>query len=96
MRRWSIVPPAAAVTYVVPMTPAASAAQVAMMQNRQRLMSRAEQIEHALDDAHDKAENAFEMAADAQEQLTKNIYQSQGVMYLLIAFFIILVLFIMR
>jgi hypothetical protein len=70
------------VTYVVPMTPAASAAQVAMMQNRQRL-----------DDAHDKAENAFEMAADAQEQLSLNM-QNQGVMFLLIACFIIMFIYL--
>lgn len=101
MRRWSVMPQRYAgqrmprVTYVVPMTPAASAAQVAMMQNK-RLMSHAEQIEHAVDDAHDKAENAFEMAADAQEQLTQNFLQNQGLMFLLIAGFIILFIFLMR
>ena len=100
MKRWSVMPQGYTsssrmprVTYVVPMTPAASAAQVAMMQNRQRLMSRAEQIEQAVDDAHDKAENAFEMAADAQEQLS---FQSQGIMFLLIACFIILFIYLMR
>lgn len=103
MRRWSVMPQRYVgssrmprVTYVVPMTPAASAAQVAMMQNRQQLMSRAE---HAVDDAHDKAENAFEMAANAQEQLSlnmQNLLQNQGVMFLLIACFIILFIFIMR
>ena len=103
MRRWSVMPQRYVgssrmprVTYVVPMTPAASAAQVAMMQNRQQLMSRAE---HAVDDAHDKAENAFEMAANAQEQLSlnmQNLFQNQGVMFLLIACFIILFIFIMR
>jgi len=83
------------VTYV-PMTPAASAAQVAMMQNRHR---QHEQIEHAVEDAHDKAENAFEMAADAQEQLSlnmQNLLQNQGVMFLLIACFIILFIFLIR
>ena len=103
MRRWSVMPQRYVgssrmprVTYVVPMTPAASAPQVAMMQNRQQLMSRAE---HAVDDAHDKAENAFEMAANAQEQLSlnmQNLLQNQGVMFLLIACFIILFIFIMR
>lgn len=103
MRRWSVMPQRYVgssrmprVTYVVPMTPAASAAQVAMMQNRQQLMSRAE---HAVDDAHDKAENAFEMAANTQEQLSlnmQNLLQNQGVMFLLIACFIILFIFIMR
>lgn len=103
MRRWSVMPQrdvgSRSVTYVVPMTPAASAAQVTMMQNRQRFMSSAEQIEHAVDDAHDKAENAFEMAADAQEQLysnTQNLIQNQGVMFLLIACFIILFIFLMQ
>jgi hypothetical protein len=90
------------VTYVVPMTPAASAAQVAMMQNKQRFMSQvsqAERIEHAVEDAHDKAETAFEMAADAQEQLSiniQNLLQNQGVMFLLIACFIIMFIFLMR
>jgi len=104
MRRWSVMPQRYAGTgytgsYVVPMTPAASAAQVAMMQNRQHMLSHAEQIEHAVDDAHDKAENAFEMAADAQEQLNsnmQNLMQNQGVMFLLIACFIILFIFLMR
>lgn len=106
MRRWSVMPQRYVgsrriprVTYVVPMTPAASAAQVAMMQNRQRLMSHAHHIEHAVDDAHDKAENAFEMAADAQEKLSlnmQNLLQNQGVMFLLIACFIILFIFLMR
>lgn len=102
MRRWSVVPQGYVgsrrmprVTYV-PMTPAASAAQVAMMQNRHR---QHEQIEHAVEDAHDKAENAFEMAADAQEQLSlnmQNLLQNQGVMFLLIACFIILFIFLIR
>lgn len=105
MRRWSVVPQRYVgsrrmprVTYVVPMTPAASAAQVAMMQNRHR-MSQHEQIEHAVEDAHDKAENAFEMAADAQEQLSlnmQNLLQNQGVMFLLIACFIILFISLIR
>ena len=105
MRRWSVMPQRYVgstkmprVTYIVPMTPAASAAQVAMMQNRQRLMSHAEHIEHAIDDAHDKAENAFEMASDAQEQLSSNkqdLLQNQGVMFLLIACFIILFIYLM-
>jgi hypothetical protein len=77
------------------MTPAASAAQVAMMQNRHQLMSQAERIEHAVDNAHDKAETAFEMAADAQEKISLN-KQNQGVMFLLIACFIILFIFLMR
>ena len=95
MKRWSVMPQRSprGVTYVVPMTPAAS---VAMMQNRQRLMSHAEQIEHAIDDAHDKADNAFEMAADAQEQLNQNLLQNQGAMFLLIACFIILFIFLVR
>lgn len=112
MRRWSVMPQSyigsssrrmprvtPSVTYVVPMTPAASAAQVAMMQNKQRFMSYADHIEHAVDDAHDKAENAFEMAADAQEQLSlnmQNLLQNQGVMFLLIACFIILLIFLIR
>lgn len=106
MRRWSVVPQRYVgsrrmprVTYVVPMTPAASAAQVAMMQTKQRHMLRHEQIEHAVDEAHDKAENAFEMAADAQEQLSlnmQNLLQNQGVMFLLIACFIILFIFLTR
>ena len=43
MKRWSVMPQTYVgsrmphVTYVVPMTPAASAAQVAMMQNKHRL-----------------------------------------------------------
>lgn len=102
MKRWTVMPEKygsrrmSRVTYIVPMTAAASAAQVAMMQNRERFMSHAEQIEHAVDDAHDKAENALEMAADAQEQLslnTQNLLQNQGVMFLLIACFIILFIF---
>lgn len=108
MRRWSIMPQSYVgsrmprVTYVVPMTPAASAAQVAMMQNRQQqLMSQAhvERIEHAVDDAHHKAENAIEMAATSQEQLSlnmQNLLQNQGVMFLLIACFIILFIFLVR
>lgn len=100
MRRWSVMPQSYVgsrprVTYVVPMTPAASAAQVAMMQNRHQLMSQAERIEHAVDNAHDKAETAFEMAADAQEKISLN-KQNQGVMFLLIACFIILFIFLMR
>ena len=104
MRRWSVMPQRFVgsaemprVTYVVPMTPAASAAQVAMMQNRQRLMSHAEQIEHAVDDAHDKAENAFEMAADRARRRRRprqGRMQNQGVMFLLIACFIILLIYL--
>jgi len=85
-------------TYVVPMTADASAAQVAMMQKKQLLMSHADHIDH-IDDAHDKAETAFEMAADAQERLSltmQDLVQNQGVMYLLIACFIIMFIFLMR
>ncbi len=107
MRRWSVIPQRYVgssrmprTTYVVPMTPAASAAQVAMMQNRQRMsQTQTEHIENVIDDAHDKAENAFEMAADAQEQLSlnlQNVMQNQGVMFLLIACFIIMFIFLIR
>lgn len=81
------------VTYVVPMTPVASAAQVAMMQNRQQMQ---EHTKQAVDDAHDKAYTAFEMAAEAQEQLSMNLLQNQGMMYLIIAVFIIILIFLMR
>lgn len=90
MKRWSVVPQRDdKITYVVPMTPAASAAQVAMMQNR-HLVSRAH---HAMDEVHDKADRALDLAADAQEQINTNAQnrlQNQGVMFLLIACFIIM------
>jgi hypothetical protein len=106
MRRWSVVPQrylgstkTPRMTYIVPMTPAASVAQVAMMENKNRLMSHAHEINHAVDEAHDKAENAFEMAADAQEQITASmdtVLQNQGIMFLLIACFIIMFMYIMQ
>lgn len=101
-RRWSVMPqryigstkmPNA--TYVVPMTPAASAAQVAMMQNKHRLMSHAnstedneDHLEDHLEDINRKSDNALEQV----EKTKKIMYMNQGFILLLIACFIILYL----
>ncbi|TFH07025.1 MAG: hypothetical protein E4H07_09590 [Nitrosomonadales bacterium] len=73
--------------YVVPMTPGASAAQVAMAQNRNRLM-RTEQIEQAVDDATNKADEALGVVTEI-----KNILTSQVMMFILIALFIIMFIY---
>lgn len=90
MRSWSVVPQTTSrMTYIVPMTAAASTTQMAMMENKNRLMTRAEKI---LDDAHDKAENAFEMASDAHAKLSSSIHVIQGITFLIVACFVVLFL----
>ena len=105
MGRWSVLPkqrlgslqgPGA--TYFVPMTPAASTAQVAMMQNRQ-LMSQAEHIQNAVDEGNNKAENAISIASEVQREqidLRQGFLKNQGMIFLIIAIIIILFLFFMR
>lgn len=109
MGRWSILPqqrynnfdsPRRA-TYILPMTPAASVAQVAMMQNRQ-LMSQADyknNIEYAVGDANNKANNAIKMASEMQQEqmdIWQSILTNQGVMAFIIAIIIIIFIFFMR
>lgn len=97
MKHWSVVPRSYTgsemtpqMTYVVPMTPDASVAQVVMMQNRQRLMSSAEHIDHDIDAV---AKSAMDMASEAQYQLSQNLLSNQGVMFLVIALFIAFFIF---
>jgi hypothetical protein len=113
MKRWSVMPQKyigsrkmPRVTYIVPMTPAASAAQVALMQNQNQMqmnqmqdqmkngMKHNYEIEHAVDDANEKADTAFEIAAHTQEQIDEHLGQNQGIMFLLIASFLILFIFL--
>lgn len=108
MRRWSVIPQdfvgyrrmAPRVTYVVPMTPADSAAQVAIMQNQNRqALYQAGQLEHAIEDAQAKAAFASEAAdaANAKVDTTiENVLQNQGIMFLLLACFIVLFIYMMR
>jgi hypothetical protein len=100
MKHWSVVPRSYTgsemtpqMTYVVPMTPDASVAQVVMMQNRQRLMSRAEHIDHDIDTANYMAKSAMDAASEAQYQLSQNLLSNQGVMFLVIALFIAFFIF---
>ena len=108
MKRWSVMPErytslrprvTYVPTYTVPMTAPASAAQVAMMQDRQRLMSQADQLAQSVGQAdvkaqkaYMKAQNAYSLAASAE---SINL-ESRGLMFTILAAILIGILFFMK
>lgn len=106
MKRWSIVPQNFSsatrmprTTFVVPMTPEASAAQIAMLQNRHHMFSTWNHLENEIDTARDKASDAYRLAMHTQEQVdqsNKNLMHNQVVMFLLVAVFVVFFIYMMR
>jgi 6-phosphogluconate dehydrogenase len=91
MKQWKVMPEyyqeikSPRVTYIVPMTPAASAAQIAMMQNRNRPYFRNEES----DVVEDKAAADKAAADKAASELTM-----QGLMFLGIGVLVSVFLFV--
>ena len=111
MKRWSVIPQTSEsyqhgprVSYATPTTPASRAAQVATMQNRNNLygQKRTNTLQNVVNDTREKATTAFEMAANAQEKLMRlaeentNSNSHKGLMFLIIAIFIGLFLYLRR
>jgi hypothetical protein len=104
MKRWTVMPEyyqevkSPRVTYIVPMTPAASAAQIATMQNRNRPYFRNEEdaeiidVEKAVQDAADKA--AAEKAAKEAADKAASEVMMQGLMFLGIGVLVSVFLFV--
>jgi L-alanine-DL-glutamate epimerase-like enolase superfamily enzyme len=95
-KHWSVVPPPRA-TYVVPMTEEASIRQVEMMQNANRIGSNMNS--KLLANVRDKADDAFDIAVDAHDRLSANmqtLVQCQGIVFLLVACFIIALIYIVK
>jgi hypothetical protein len=93
MKQWKVMPEyyqeikSPRVTYIVPMTPAASAAQIAMMQNRNRPYFRNEES--------DVVEDADKAAADkAASDKAASELTMQGLMFLGIGVLISVFLFV--
>jgi hypothetical protein len=103
MSSWSIVPETyesskrmPRVTYVVPMTPAAAVAQIAVMQNRNRLYSH---VDDVLEDVKHKADAAMDAATETRYQLqeaAKNTMYNQLIMLILLVVFLGLFIYLKK
>lgn len=103
MTSWSVVPETyesskrmPRITYVVPMTPAAAVAQIAVMQNRNRLYSHVDQV---VEDAKQKADAALDVASETRQQLqetAKNTMYNQLIMLILLLLFLALFIYLKK
>lgn len=103
MTSWSVVPETyesskrmPRVTYVVPMTPAAAVAQIAVMQNRNRMYSH---VDNVIEDVKHKAAAAMDVAAETRYQVqeaAKNAMYNQVIMLVLLLVFLGLFIYLKK